>query len=55
MGMYDDDLAFREMDKDKKIERYENALKEIYHKGGYKIRGNVANELSEIARKALQG
>jgi hypothetical protein len=38
-----------------KIERYEKALREIKDKGGYKIRGQVANELSEIAGKALKG
>jgi hypothetical protein len=38
---------------EEKLKRYEKALKEIYQKGGYKIRGNVANELAEIANKAL--
>lgn len=55
MGMYEDDIAFRESDKDKKIEAYEKALKDIYEKGSWKIRGNVANELAEIAKRALQG
>jgi hypothetical protein len=37
-----------------KIENYELALNEIAIKGGYKIRGNVANELAEISLKVLR-
>ena len=37
-----------------KIDRYEKALHEIHQKGGYKIRGHVANQLSEIAKKAME-
>lgn len=36
------------------VNRYQKALEEIYRKGGYKIRGNVANELADIAHKALK-